>query len=67
MLMKKICLFSMTILTLTVFTFGFEMVLQNGLDGYGGCEDTYVSDDDGQGGQNKNFGGGTMLSLQGYH
>ena len=42
------------------------VVLQNG-DDYDGCKDTYLSDDDGQDGQNTNFGDKTMCSLQGYH
>lgn len=41
-----------------------EVVLQNGLNGYSGCDDTYVSD---QSGQNENYGEESMMSLQGYH
>ena len=42
------------------------IVLQNGGE-YSGCVDTYISDDDGQDGQNTNFGDVDMCSLQGYH
>lgn len=41
-----------------------EIILQNGVNGYSGCEDTYLSD---KSGQNENYGGSSMLSLQGYH
>jgi hypothetical protein len=63
-LMKKICLFSILIFILSALTFGVETVLQNGIGDYEGCEDTYLSDKDGQ---NTAFGGADMLSLQGYH
>lgn len=44
--------------------FATEILLQNGVDGYSGCEDTYLSD---KSGQDENYGGSSMLSLQGYH
>lgn len=62
--MKQLSLFSAIIFIITPLAFGVETVLQNGLNGYEGCEDTYLSD---QNGQNKNYGDAKILSLQGYH
>ncbi len=60
---KRYGFIALILVTLAAFTFSEEVILQNGSD-YSGCEDTYLSDQDGQ---NENYGEETMCSLQGYH
>lgn len=60
---KKNVLIALMLISIAPFTFGEEIILQNG-DDYSGCEDTYISDDPYQ---TDNFGDETMCSLQGYH
>lgn len=56
--------FSFSIMFTLSIILANEVIMQNGVNGYSGCEDTYLSD---KSGQDDNYGGSSMLSLQGYH
>lgn len=61
---KEFILLVTCVLFMSISVNSKELILQNGLNGYNGCTDTYLSD---KSGQNENYGDESFTSLQGYH
>ena len=58
---KNHFLFPIAVLIFSAFLFSEEIILQNGLNGYSGCEDSYITEDS----KDSNFGDENALTLEG--
>lgn len=60
-MLKNYHIFSIAVLIFSAFSFSEEIILQNGLNGYSGCEDSYITEDT----KDDNFGDENKLILEG--
>ena len=58
---KKLLSLLTAVLFNTAFAFSTEVILQNGLDGYAGCKDSYIT----EGSKEANYGDENTLIIEG--
>ncbi len=63
---KKLIAAGLVLISVSFFTGGEELVLQNGVNGYDGCVDAHISTGQDQGSINSNFSTGQTI-ICGYH